>query len=135
MLKMFLIQSIKKLYFTTRNSFTRSLLHMYLLVRYILQDIFSLMDVNYYLKREQSNGCLLSWDITTTAIPARFYFFQRTQRYLAFADDVTMTSKLLIIKEYWNQLTSVSSRYGYYPKTWKHLLLKVTIINVNMSMN
>ena len=35
---------------------------------------------------------------------------------VAFADDFTVAGKLSSIKDYWSQLTSISPKYGYFPK-------------------
>lgn len=61
MLRIFLNQSIKKLYFKTKSLFVLPLLHMYLNVRYVLQDYFSLIGVIYYLKREYINDAQYQW--------------------------------------------------------------------------
>ena len=57
------------------------------------------------------NGCLRSWHITTVAICTPFYLGQATQRY-----DFTVTGRLSCIKEFRNQLKSISPKSGYYQK-------------------
>ena len=42
---------------------------------------------------------------------------------VAFADDFTVAGKLSSIKDYWNQLTSIGPKYGYFPKASKSYLI------------
>ena len=42
---------------------------------------------------------------------------------VAFADDFTVAGKLLSIKNYWSQLTSIGPKYGYFPKASKSYLI------------
>ena len=41
---------------------------------------------------------------------------------VAFAGNFTVSSKLSSIKDYWIQLTSIGSKYGYFPKASKSYL-------------
>ena len=42
---------------------------------------------------------------------------------VAFADNFTVPGKLSSIKDYWSQLTSIRSKYGYFPKASKSYLI------------
>ena len=49
-------------------------------------------------------------------------FKELNAKAVAFAGDFTVASKLSSIKDYWIQLTSIGSKYGYFPKVSKSYL-------------
>ena len=42
---------------------------------------------------------------------------------VAFADDFTVAGTLSSIKDYWSQLTSIGTKYGYFPKASKSYIM------------
>ena len=51
--------------------------------------------------------------------------FLRLRKEVAFADDFCVSGKVSEIKEYWDMLSSIGPKYGYFPKASKsHLILK-----------
>ena len=46
-------------------------------------------------------------------------------REVAFADDLTVAGKLADIKNFWDKLSTIGPKYGYFPKSTKsYLILK-----------
>ena len=46
-------------------------------------------------------------------------------REVAFADDLTVAGKLADIKNFWDKLSTIGPKYGYFPKfTKSYLILK-----------
>ena len=46
-----------------------------------------------------------------------------TAKEVVFADDYSVADNLNGIKDYWDKLTSVGSKYGYFPKPTKYYLI------------
>ena len=42
---------------------------------------------------------------------------------VAFADDSSVTGSVKSIKDYWNKLTAIGPKYGYFPKPTKSFLI------------
>ena len=44
-------------------------------------------------------------------------------REVAFADDLTVAGKLVDIKNFWDKLSTIGPKYGYFPKSIKSYLI------------
>ena len=93
-----------------------------------------LAGMKYYLKKGQPGVIRLRWWLmpmignatetyTNVSLFAWFCFNKLQTREVTFADDLTVAGKLADIKNFWDKLSTIGPKYGYFPKSIKSYLI------------